>query len=432
MSFNTALSGLNAAQSQLGVISHNIANVNTVGFKESRAEFGDIFATSALGSSSTAIGSGVLLSKVAQQFNQGNLDFTSNTLDMAVSGEGFFVLSPQLGSSEKVYSRAGQFGVNASGMVVSSTGQFLQAFPVNADGTATSTSLGSTQPLRLPSSSGSPRQTSEVELGMNLSSKKPGLDPMNFDPTQDTTYSSSTSVLVYDSLGEAHTQSFYFVKDQAVPNQWAVYTQVDGLPVDIVGGTAGANGQTYARLQFDSAGVFQSQTPATLTTEPLGTPGAGVLTNGSEQAQAVTIDFEHNNPSQNSSDFLVNSLSQDGFTVGRLTGLEISETGVVRATFSNGQSNALGKVAMARFANNQGLSQIGNTSWRESLASGPALAGEANSGSFGTIRSGALETSNVDLTGELVSLITAQRNFQANSKAIETNNAITQTILNIR
>jgi flagellar hook protein FlgE len=429
MSFNTALSGLNAAQSELSVTSHNIANVNTVGFKESRAQFGDIFAVSALGSGSTAVGSGVIMNKVAQQFTQGNLDFTNAALDMAISGEGLFVLSPESGSQERVYTRGGEFSVDSQGFVTNSAGQYLQTFPVNADGTVSSSSLTSTAALKLPSTAGTPNATTEVEVGVNLPGNSSDLDPLSFDPNQTNTFTSSTSVTIYDSLGESHIATMYYVKDQNVNNQWAVYHYVDNNPVDISGGVAGANGQLYSTMLFDNAGSFNSSTPATVQT------AAGefaFLSNGADQTQQITFDYANNSPTQFASPFLVNTLSQDGFTTGRLTGLDISDNGVIRANFSNGESEALGKVALARFSNPQGLTQLGNTVWRESLESGPAVSGEAGTGSFGLIRSGAVESSNVDLTAELVNLITAQRNFQANARAIETNNAVTQTIIQIR
>ncbi|MCW8825837.1 MAG: flagellar hook-basal body complex protein, partial [Gammaproteobacteria bacterium] len=219
MSFNTALSGLNAASSELGVISNNVANSSTVGFKGSRAEFSDVYATSALGSGSTAIGSGVLLSEVAQQFKQGNLEFTESTLDMAVSGEGFFILHPNQNVQTAVFSRAGAFQVDADGYVVNAAGQYLQALPVNPDGTVTSTSLSSTLNLQLPQTAGSPSATTEVELGANFQADATALNPNNFDPNQATTYTSSTSLTVYDSLGNSHITTFYFVKDDGTTNQ---------------------------------------------------------------------------------------------------------------------------------------------------------------------------------------------------------------------
>ncbi|MCG8668782.1 MAG: flagellar hook protein FlgE, partial [Pseudomonadales bacterium] len=436
MSFNTALSGLNAAQSDLSVTSNNIANVSTTGFKESRAEFGDIYANSTFGNSKTAIGAGVLLQAVTQQFTQGNLDFTSNTLDFAVSGEGFFVLSPNQTSSERVFTRAGAFGVNETGQVVNSSGQLLQVFPVNADGSVAATSLSSTIPLRLPESAGTPQATSEVEMGINLPANAAALPVASFDPTATNTYTASTSVNVFDSLGDTHIATTYFVKDDSTSNNWAMFLYVDGDPVPINGGTADttvpARWPAYADVTFDSVGAFQSTTPATITSLELGDPalttsgnGANVSTygNGQDPDQTVTIDLTNNAPTQFASPFTVNSLSQDGFSIGRLSGLDVSDTGVVRATYTNGQTTAVGKIALARFANPQGLSQISNTSWSATTDSGEPLAGEAGTSSFGLIQGGALELSNVDLTQELVSLITSQRNFQANAKSIETFNA---------
>ena len=442
MSFNTALSGLNAAQSDLSVTSNNIANVSTTGFKESRAEFGDIYANSTFGNSKTSIGAGVLLQAVTQQFNQGNLDFTSNTLDFAVSGEGFFVLSPNQTSSERVFTRAGAFGVNETGQVVNSSGQLLQVFPVNADGSVAATSLSSTVPLRLPESAGTPQPTSEIEMGVNLPANASALDVTLFDPDAPNTYTASTSVNVFDSLGDTHIATTYFVKDDSTPNQWAMFIYVDGEPVDVAGGQAGTGAQPdYARIQFDQVGSFDQTFPNPITTLELGDPanttsgnGANISTfgNGQNPDQTLTFDLSNNAPTQFASPFTVNSLSQDGFSIGRLSGLDVSDTGVVRATYTNGQTEAVGKIALARFANPQGLSQVSNTSWAATTDSGEPLAGEAGTSSFGLIQGGALELSNVDLTQELVSLITSQRNFQANAKSIETFNSITQTIIQIR
>jgi len=426
MSFNTALSGLNAAQADLSVTSNDIANVNTTGFKESRAEFGDIFATSSLGSSSTAIGSGVLLSKVAQQFNQGNLDFTSNSLDLAISGDGMFVMATSLDSQEQIFTRNGALGVDSDGFVVNSAGQFLKVFPVNADGTVSATSLNSTLPLQLPATSGSPTVSTEIEIGVNLPATATALDPLNFDSNNPITYNSSTSISIVDSLGETHVATFYYVKDSGVANTWAQYMEVDGVAVDIDGGTLGAGGQLYGTTTFDNAGHFVSNSPAPMVTDALG------FANGADASQTLTIDYASNFPTQFASGFSVSTLSHNGFGTGQLAGLDISDEGVIRANYTNGTSTALGKIALGRFSNPQGLRQEGNTSWTETIDSGTALAGEAGSASFGLIRSGALEASNVDLTAELVNLITAQRNFQANAKSIETSNTVTQAILQIR
>lgn len=446
MGFNIALSGLNAAQAELDVTSNNIANVETTGFKGSRAAFGDIYANSAFGNSDTAVGNGVLLQQVQQLFDQGNLDFTSQALDLAISGEGFFVLSPDQVSQERVYTRAGNFGVDENGFVVNASNQFLQVFPVNDDGTVTASALSSTTPLQLPDTAGAPQSTAEVEIGVNLPANSANLSVDAFDPDDSNTYSSSTSITVYDSLGDAHIATAYFVKEQNLgasgqQNTWGVFLGITDdtgnqtiLDVyDGVGGAASATatvpgGVSYGVLSFDSQGVFQGTEPAT----GIFTDQFSFLNNGADTTQQVLFDFTNNAPTQFAAPFSVNTLSQDGFTIGRLTGLSVDDQGVIQATYSNGQSQSVGKVALARFPNPQGMLQMGNTTWRASTTSGEPIAGEAGTSSFGLIQSGALETANVDLTKELVTLITSQRNFQANAKSIETSNAVTQAIIQIR
>jgi len=219
MSFNTALSGLNAASADLNVKSNNIANVNTTGFKESRAEFADVFAVSAFGSSDTAIGNGTVLNNVAQQFNQGNLEFTDNALDLSIRGQGFFALSPNETSNEVIYTRAGAFNVNNDGFVTNSAGQFLRTFPVNPDGTVSSTSISSTQPLQLPSTAGTPQATTTVDISTNVPSTGAGITGA-IDPTDPTTYTNSTSVTIFDSLGNEHIVTlFYHVPRQHYVDQ---------------------------------------------------------------------------------------------------------------------------------------------------------------------------------------------------------------------
>ncbi|MBO9489075.1 flagellar hook protein FlgE [Endozoicomonas sp. G2_1] len=450
MTFNVALSGLNAAQRDLDVTSNNIANVNTAGFKESRAEFVDVFASSLLSSSRTKAGDGVLTADVAQQFQQGSIEFTQNALDLAITGNGFFATRPDLDSREVTYTRAGQFKLNEDNFVVNSAGSLLLGFPVNGDGSSASVSLSTAQPVRIPTASGAPSQTSEVDIRMNLPAgdTPPAggavASPANFDPTDPLTYNHSTSVTVFDSLGQSHVMTYYFIKEATNPasptdSNWLVSTAVDGTLRDVTGGTAigtAPNNTTAARLTFNSSGDFTGQTPATIVTEPLGT---AILSNGADPAQTITVDFNldtggpnPNEPTQFASNFEVTSLEQDGLAVGRLTGIDIGEDGLVRATFSNGTSQPLSRIALVNFANPQGLTQIGGTTWRESLTSGEALAGEASSGTFGSIRSSAVEQSNVNLTGELIDLISAQRNFQANSRSLEVDNQLNQTILQIR
>ncbi len=433
MSFNISLSGLNAASSDLDVTSNNIANVGTIGFKESRAEFSDIFAASPLGTTSNAIGAGVQLASVSQQFGQGNLEFTENTLDMAVSGEGFFVMRPNQTSSDLIYTRAGAFQVDQNGTIVNSSGQVLQVFPVDpTTGTVLTTSLSGTVPLQVPNTVGTPQATSTVNINLNFPAGIPQLpggvaaldaelavNPTNPNPTL---YDHSTSATVFDSQGVSHILSMYFIMTDDVNNTWEMRTTIDGT---LVPPTAGAV------LDFDPSGVLDPATSSTLGNIALNPYNPG---NGAANI-ALSVDFRNtgNTVTQEAQGaFSVQSFSHDGFSTGRLSGLEVDEEGLVRASFTNGQTTNLGKVALARFDNPQGLRQTGNTSWVETVDSGTAVSGEAGTGNFGLVQAGALETSNVDLTAELVQLITAQRNFQANSKAIETANTITQTIINIR
>jgi flagellar hook protein FlgE len=441
MSFNAALSGLQAATVDLSVTSNNIANVATTGFKNSRTEFGDLFEISPFGNTSTQVGSGVEVLSVSQQFNQGNLKFTDASLDMAISGQGFFVTNKSLTGSDISYTRAGQFGVDNTGTITNSSGEYLQAFPVDASGNVTSTSLNTTIPIVLPATTGAPQATTEVEVGLNLDASRTPLDPAAFDPTASNTYSHATSTTVYDSLGASHVMSYYFVHDLSGsatnplpgdPNQWIVASYLDGAEVDIAGGTTvnHLNGglpiaQDVGILNFNADGSYNSSTPAALQNVAI------PLTNGASPL-TVLHDFANNSTTQFAASFSVSTLDPDGFTTGRLTGLDISEDGLLRATYSNGIQTPMGQVAMADFANVQGLNAVGGTAWQETIDSGPVITGAAGTGRFGKIQSGALETSNVDLTQELVSLITAQRNFQANARSIETANSITDTIIQIR
>jgi flagellar hook protein FlgE len=280
-----------------------------------------------------------------------------------------------------------------------------------------------------------------VEVGLNLDATRTPLDAITFDPTASNTYSHATSTTAYDSLGASHVMSYYFIHDltgsatnplPGDPNQWIVATYLDGVEVDIAGGTTvnHLNGglpvaQDVGILNFNADGSYNSSTPAALQNVaiPL-TTGASPLT--------VLHDFANNSTTQFAASFSVSTLDPDGFTTGRLTGLDISEEGLLRATYSNGIQTPMGQVAMADFANVQGLNAVGGTAWQETIESGPVITGAAGTGRFGLIQSGALETSNVDLTQQLVSLITAQRNFQANARSIETANSITDTIIQIR
>ncbi|MEY8215865.1 MAG: flagellar hook protein FlgE [Colwellia sp.] len=468
MSFNIALSGLNAAQKDLDVTSNNIANVNTVGFKESRAEFVDVYASSLLAAGKTKVGDGVLTADVAQQFSQGSIQFTNNALDLAITGNGFFATVPELGSLDTTYTRAGQFKLNSDNFVVNSGGGHLLGFPVNPDGSSSSVSLSTSEPIRIPTASGAPTATSEVDIRMNLPAGDSYINgaPGNFDPEDPLTFNNSTSATIFDSLGESHVMTYYFVKDNPAavapavtgkPNEWMLFTAVDGKVIDMAedaagdaladgrvgGGVSGplqpTGGVIGARLVFSASGDLISQQPPLAPNGIQTAPFTNHITNGADNTQTVKINFNldssgpnPNEPTQFASGFEVTALNQNGLAVGRLTGIDIGVDGLVRATYSNGTSEPLARIAMVSFANDQGLTQVGSTGWKESIVSGVALAGEAGSGTFGSVNSSALEQSNVNLTTELIDLISAQRNFQANSRALEVDNQLNQTILQIR
>jgi len=421
MPFRIALSGLNAASSDLKVTGNNIANASTTGFKGSRAEFADVFAVSLGGVSSTATGGGVRLSRVNQEFSQGNIEFTSNNLDLAINGEGFFVLDD---NGSRVYTRAGGFSIDRNGFVVNNANQNLQVFAPVAGSTGFNT--GSLGNLQISLTAGAPQATGNVDFSANLDASDVSAGtPATFDPNNPTTYNFATSYVMYDSLGAEHTATQYFVKDGTATNTWYTWLYADD-------GTAMQNvtqsgGNAFSTLVFASDGSID--TAASTGVNGLVSYDALPMTNGST-ALAPTVDYS--SLTQFGSPYGVNSLSQDGFAAGRITGLDIGETGVVSARFTNGQSIPLGKIALANFPNVQGLRQLGDTSWSETFASGDVLIGEAGTSSFGLLQSGALEASNVDIAEQLVNLITAQRNFQANSQVISTADAITQTIINIR
>lgn len=543
MAFQTALSGLNGAQANLSVTGNNIANASTTGFKKSRAEFVDIYASSFGGVSGNAIGAGVRLSAVAQQFTQGNIEFTERNLDLAINGNGFFQLSTPAGT---VYSRNGSFHTDSNGFVVNAQGQVLQAYQADAAGNIT----GAMGDLRISTADLAPQATGNVAVGINLNSQAllpngagatttatvagtldsaaaaattvttlpftvvgndgvaistaqlqftatgvadewsvtmigvPGTvtgsanftlpatsttiqwdpdgvtgyqSPLNitvdlsgmaggaasaiasassngvalptFDPNDPNTYNNSTSLTVYDSLGGSHLLSTYYVK---LPqgNSWEAYTYVDGANVS--NGTMGRAGSYL--VTFSTTGGLATidgavVPPSTLTTSTF-TPTSGGGGAALPADMQITLDF--GTATQYGSPFAVNSLSQDGYSVGRLSTLSIDSDGIVFARYSNGRALAQGQVVLVNFANPNGLSPLGDSSWGETSESGAALVGAPNTSSLGSIQSGALEASNVDLSRELVNMILAQRDFQANAKMISTEDAVTQTIINIR
>lgn len=405
MSFSLALSGLNAASTDLNATANNIANTSTTGFKSSRTEFAELFALSPQGTSNSQTGNGVRVANVAQQFSQGNIQVTGNNLDMAISGEGFFIISDAGAIS---YTRAGAFTVDNSGNVVNSQNQRLQVYPVNQAG---GFNTGGLSDLRLVTNVSPPAATANAQILFNLpaSATQPTVAP--FNPANANTYNEATSLTVYDSLGAAHTATLYFIKNAAA-NDWSTQLYIDGTAV---GGLQNLQYSTSGTLTVPAGGqiAFPAYTPTT-------------------GAAPITLNFDMLSTTQYGSTFNVSSVTQDGFTTGRLIGIDFDSTGVVQARFTNGRSTPLGQIALANFASPQGLQQLDNTNWAETFSSGQPLRGQAGASGLGLIQSGALESSNVDLTEQLVNMITAQRNFQANAQVISTSDQITQTIINIR
>ena len=658
MAFNTAVSGLRAANADLSVVGNNIANASTTGFKQSRAEFGDIYAAAALGGGGSAIGSGVFLNSVTQQHNQGNISFTNNGLDMAINGNGYFVISNN-GATE--YTRAGLLGLDQEGYMVNSQGKRMQGFTASESGAIS----GSIDDLRIVSDNLSPQQSTEVALTVNIDASQTepaergtasettgaaigiaqaggtnaypvetltftlsdssvrtvttvanasaretassisalaevsatattdatlstindnggleislngvtlvtstgagditpqdiaiainsltnttlrgitalhdalagtvtvtsadgadleftidgsgnALDGLTltgssgasvavngansngngltgtaggsvavvmeegvtlassgggaalfsatinqapfvnnaFDPDKQDTYNHATSVNVFDSLGSSHVMNLYFVKE-STPNTWSLYTLIDGEdvgdpnralspPLDIAPTRA-----TYSLVFNDDGTLDQSSSdPVQITYwNPVDADGnpSGALTglaiaDGAlfpivEPYTSSNFEIDVSELSQYGSPFSVNDVTQDGFTTGRLTAVDITADGTIFTRYTNGQSRSLGQVALANFRNPQGLQPIGNTSWAETFESGNPVVGVPGSAALGLVQSGALEESNVDLSQQLVNLIIAQRNFQANAKTIQTEDAVTQTIINMR
>lgn len=572
MSFNIGLSGMRAASKDLNVTGNNIANAGTVGFKQSRAEFSDVYAASMMGTGKNPVGSGVLLSNISQQFNQGNVNYTQNSLDLAINGNGFFQVSNNGALS---YTRAGYFGTDRNGGLVDNFGYKLQGFPVDGNGNLQN---GVVSDLQIQSTNQSPRATGKIDTNFNLNStdKPPvawqaaydeaalsglkasdslpaevvsrqgdvaGLNPdqaaawsaavtgaspgstdfylselktaygsgpsvsdyqdangawvnqdgynnavkaaissaiatadkavlaksdaiasvdkaasgvagLSFIPTDPTTYNSSTSLNIYDSQGNAHVLTQYFVKTGA--NSWDMKVLIDGRnpsdpasskpylmeltftpagELDTLSDGKGELEPSMFSISADKKVTLNAKTPTNPNgwvpaisdggTPPKWSPN-GALAN----PDGIVMDFSKS--TQFSSSFAVNKVAQDGYTTGELAGLEIDDTGMIFARYTNGQSKVQGQVILANFANAQGLTPVGKTQWVQSYESGEPVIGTPMSGTMGALQSGALEDSNVELSDQLVNLIVAQRNYQANAKTIETESAITQTIINLR
>lgn len=433
MSFYTSLSGLKGAQSMLSTVSNNIANVATTGFKRSATEFGDIISASPMQSSAIA-GQGTRLRGITQQFTQGGFESSERALDLAIGGQGFFVTKSDLTGGNTAFTRAGAFSVDSDRYVKDSSGAYLQVLPVDSNGQTTATSLDAMVNLQLPQTSGKPKATGTMTLGVTLpadatlpadsSVYNSTTKPYAFKPSDPNSYNQSTTTTIYDTLGNPLKATTYFVRT-ALPSstdggEWEAHLFVGDKEISSVPGSATPQA---LKLKFDRDGEITSPTTPTMFD--------AIQPSGTATPFSMRVDFGLTTK-QASLPFTVTTAKQDGFASGQLNNVTVGTDGLVTASFSNGTSQALGKVALANFANPAGLSQIGDSKWTLTGQSGEAIVGSANSNGFGKVQSGALERANVDITEELVALISAQRNFSANSKAIETANNMTQTIIQLR
>jgi flagellar hook protein FlgE len=443
MSFQTALSGLNSTSRSLDVIGNNIANANTVGMKSSRAEFSSLM--SAKMGSVGSPGTGVSVS-TAQNFTQGNVIATGNDLDMAINGTGFFQLTNMDGTTG--YTRDGQFKLDKFDSIVTNTGAKVMGFPTDIKGNATSTTI---QALALPTSAPiAAKQTTSIGIELNLDARAPlaagsllvpavaavaavAADPTAVPPvigvtavagtpaiaavapTPRTTY--ATSINAFDSQGVASPVSLYFehvastTTGTSPVDNWDVYTNASG-------------GSKLLTMSFDGSGNLVSPSAGTITTLAIATPSTTTPT--------INATLDLSKVTQFGNSFSVTNLTQDGYVSGVVVGVKVGSDGNISARYSNGQTQVAGKIYLAEFRNPQGLAPMGANTWIETSESGAPLTGAPGMGKFGTLASGSLEESNVDLTFELVNMMTAQRAYQANAQTIKTQDQIMTTLVNLR
>lgn len=421
MSFEQGLSGLNAATKSLDVIGNNIANANAAGFKAGSAQFSDVYANSLMGSGSTAIGIGAQLAAIAPQFTQGNITVTNNPLDIAINGSGFFRMS-DAGSIS--YSRDGEFHLDKSGHIVNSGGIRLTGYAADPTGNIIPSAPVD---LQMSSSDIPPQTTSKLDAILSLDSRSTVPVAAVFDPNDPTSYTNSTSVSVFDSLGNSHVMSLYFVKGAAA-NTWALHSSIDGTPVANINLGAGAGNPLP--LKFNGSGAMTTTMPTNVSIDLNGVATALGTINGANSPLTMTLDLTGS--TQFGSGFGVNSMDQDGYTSGRLSGVSTGADGIIQGRYSNGQAKNLGQMVLVNFNNNQGLKPMGGNQWGETPDSGVPLVGVPGSGSLGMLQASATEDSNVDLTAELVNMITMQRVYQANAQSIKTQDAVMQTLVNLR
>ena len=398
MAFNASISGINAAQQEMSVISNNIVNAGTIGFKKGEAEFAELFSSS-MQSAEPGAGQGVELTGIRSDFSQGEFQFTSSVLDLAIDGGGLFVLRE---GDSNLYSRAGAFRVDTQGYIVNSSGLNLQGYQPDQNGALTQ-AIGD---LRISTDLMDQRQTSSVSFAGNVDSRAEA-SAVDFSIDDPLSYVSSSTTTIYDSAGEAHQLAIYFAKDAENLDTFNVYVAID----DVLRPEVGA-------LTFDNAGVLSEDSVATIDIAGFAPDGADVMD--------FSIDLS--DTSSFGTDSGAVAFTQDGYPAGELLSFEFDDSGTLYSTYTNGEIRAQGQLILASFINPSQLRPSGNTNYAQSEGSGAPTLGAPSSGARGFIRPSALETANVDITQELLALIEAQRNFQSNAQAIQNEDEATRSI----
>jgi len=424
----SGVSGLRAEGEALGVVGDNIANINTVGFKSQRAVFQDVLGHSILAGTSTAIpGSGVRVGDVQQMFTQGTLSNTGVNTDLALNGDGFFVVGGSVdGITGNFYTRAGQFNLDKDGYLVNSNGLQVKGYAANADGTF----QAATTSVQAPTSSLPAKASKAISITANVDASGSVIaNPWDAQDPANTANAPPASLTVYDSLGNAHTLDVYFRK--TADNSWEYHVLADGK--DMATPTTGNAEVGNGTLAFTTDGALDTVTETT----PISIDFGG----GATAAQTMTMDFGSqksaggsglDGTTQFASPSSVSNLTQDGYASGDFSGISVDGQGVVMGLYTNGQKLAISQLAVAKFRSNDGLGRAGQNLWIETRDSGTAALGTASSGGRAAVSSGALEGSNVDLAEEFVSLIQHQRSFSANSKTITTADEMLQELINIK
>jgi flagellar hook protein FlgE len=420
MSFQQGLSGLNSTSKNLQVIGNNIANANTFGSKVARAEFSDMYAAALSGAGTNTIGIGANMAAVAQQFTQGNIKTSDNPMDLAINGAGFFQVTD--GKSPITFSRNGQFKVDREGFIVNNSLQKLMGYAADNQGQI---QPGLAVPLQLPTGGVAPEATTYIDVEMNLDSRSGVTLPVagpQIDFNDADTYNNATSLTVYDAKGQPVALTYYFQK--AADDTWNVYATANG---DTVLGSNAAPAPVTT-ITFAADGSAPTSPVGTVLFDIPVTTNA----NGASTLPITQVQFNVSAATQFGSAFGVTDMVQDGFAAGQLTAIAIETNGIIMARYSNGQSRPAGQIEVATFRNPQGLQPIGDNAWARSFSSGDPIMGVPGDGNLGVLQSGALEESNIDLTGELVNMIVAQRIYQANAQTIKTQDQVLQTLVNLR